>query len=98
MQKDQGGETRHKGAGMAVYELASLQPRTTIEQGIDNLAELVRKGRYRVLSISGEQPGTIYLSLKRVDLDWYLQNSDELAASLLTSGTALTVRSLASQY
>lgn len=74
----------------------TLQPRTTIQQMIDNLAELVRKGRKRVLSIAGEEHGTIYLPIKRTDLDWYIQNSTELASSLLSSGANLEVRPLAS--
>lgn len=74
----------------------ALQPRTTIQQTIDNLAELVRKGRKRVLSIAGEEPGMIYLPIKRTDLDWYIQNSTELASSRLSSGANLEVRPLAS--
>ena len=74
----------------------TLQPRTTIQQMIDNLAELVCKGRKRVLNIAGEEPGTIYLPIKRKDLDWYIQNSTELASSLLSSGANLEVRPLAS--
>ena len=62
----------------------------------DNLAELVHKGRKRVLSIAGEEPGTIYLPIKRTDLDWYIQNSTELASSLFSSGANMEVPPFAS--
>jgi len=62
---------------------------------IDNLAELVRRGHKRVLSIAGEEPGTIYLLVKHTDLDWYIQNSTELASSLLSSGANLEICPLA---
>lgn len=74
----------------------ALQPKTTIQRATENLAEIVRKGRQRILSISGEEPGAIYLPIKRVDLDWYLQNSGDLAISLLSTGRPIVVHSLPS--
>ena len=92
----QKGKGEQADVGVLEWLLTALQPRTTIQQTIDNLAELVRKGRKRVLSIAGEEPGTIYLPIKRMDLDWYIQNLIELASSLLSSGANLEVRPLAS--
>ena len=73
----------------------TLQPRNTIHKTIDNLAELVHKVRKRVLNIVGEEHRMIYLPIKRMDLDWYIQNSTELASSLLSLGANLEVRPLA---
>lgn len=63
----------------------SLQPKKTIRQKDENLAELIRKGRTRLLQILGKEPGTIYLPIRR-DLDWWLQHSEMLQLSLLTQG------------
>lgn len=89
---------KKKGEGTRILEclFTSVQPKTTIQQKTVNLAELIKKERRRILQISVEEPGVIYLPIKREDLEWYIQQSPELQLSLLTSATRIDVRSLAS--
>lgn len=74
----------------------SLRPKKTIRQKDENLAELIRKGRMRLLQILGKEPGTIYLPIRREDLDWWLQHSEMLQLSLLTQGVSISLSPLKS--
>lgn len=72
----------------------SIQPKTTIQQKIENMAELIEKGRTRILHLTGQEPETIYLPIKRRDLEWYLRNSQPLQVSLLSQATDIKVEPL----
>lgn len=74
----------------------SIQLKTTIQQKIENVAELVRKGCTRVLQLTGCEPDSIYLPMKRQDLEWYLQHSPALQISLLSQASDLKVEPLQS--
>lgn len=71
-----------------------LQPQNTIQQKAEDLAELMCKARTRVMQISGKEPGTIYLPIKKEELEWYLQNSHPLQVSLLSEAQKINVSSL----
>uniref|UniRef100_A0A8C3KF80 RNA-directed DNA polymerase n=1 Tax=Calidris pygmaea TaxID=425635 RepID=A0A8C3KF80_9CHAR len=73
-----------------------LQPRQTIQEKIATLADLIRKGRCRILQVNGTPPSTIWVPIKQIDLEWYLQNSEELQAALLNDGAALVAKPLPS--
>ncbi|RLV62914.1 hypothetical protein DV515_00018815 [Chloebia gouldiae] len=66
-----------------------LQARKTIQTKIENIALLLRKGRIRILEITGTEPASIYLPIRKEDLDWYLLNSEELQVALLGSGASV---------
>lgn len=77
-----------KKTGERVLEWLSppLQKRKTTTTKIENLAAVIRKGRVRILEVSGREPETIYLPMEKATLDWYLLNSLDLAEALLASG------------
>lgn len=68
-----------KKTGERVLEWLSppLQKRKTITTKIENLAAVIRKGRVRILEVSGREPETIYLPMEKATLDWYLLNSPD---------------------
>uniref|UniRef100_A0A8B9U0M2 Uncharacterized protein n=1 Tax=Anas zonorhyncha TaxID=75864 RepID=A0A8B9U0M2_9AVES len=73
-----------------------LQPRRTIQEKIDTLSELIKKGRNRILQIDGVPPSTIWLPIKPGDLEWYIQNSEKLQAALLQDGATIVAKTLQS--
>lgn len=87
-----GAVTQHKKkTGERVLEWISppLQKRKTITTKIENLAAVVKKGRMRILEISGLEPQTVYLPMEKATLDWYLLNSPDLAEALLALGAKI---------
>lgn len=50
-----------------------LQPPKSIQQKIENLAELIRKGRTCIVQITGDEPEVIRLPIKREMLEWCIQ-------------------------
>ena len=73
-----------------------LQPRRTVQEKISTLAELIKKGRRRILQIDGAPPKTIWVPIKQTDFEWYIQNSEELQAALFTDGATLIAKPLTS--
>ena len=73
-----------------------LQPRRTIQEKITTLAELIKKGRNRILQVDGVPPSTIWLPIKSSDLEWYIQNTEELQTALLHDGATLITKPLQS--
>lgn len=62
---EKGGETV-----VLVWIPPPLQPRRTIQEKIVTLAELIRKGRNRILQVDGVAPNAIWLPMKPTDLEW----------------------------
>ncbi|XP_068521180.1 uncharacterized protein [Anas acuta] len=91
-------KTGEKGGGTVVLEWIAppLQPRRTIQEKIATLAELVKKGRNRILQVDGVPPNIIWLPMKPGDLEWYIQNSEELQAALLQDGATIVAKTLQS--
>uniref|UniRef100_A0A8B9T2H3 Uncharacterized protein n=1 Tax=Anas platyrhynchos TaxID=8839 RepID=A0A8B9T2H3_ANAPL len=91
-------KTGEKGGETVVLEWIAppLQPRRTIQEKIATLAELVKKGRNRILQVDGVPPNIIWLPMKPGDLEWYIQNSEELQAALLQDGATIVAKTLQS--
>lgn len=91
-------KTGEKGPEIKVLEWLAppLQPRRTIQERVFSLAELIKKGRGRVLQIDGTPPNTIWVPIKQGDLEWYLRNSPELQAALLQDGAEIVAKPLPS--
>ena len=87
---------KKKGEKIRVLEwiFTSLQPKTTIQEKTEDLAEIIKKGRSRILQIIGAEPHTIYLPVKREDLEWWLRNSPALQSSLLTEAVEIKLESI----
>lgn len=66
-----------------------LQPRKSIQPKIEILAELIKKGRKRVLQVTGQEVETVYVPMTKDTIEWYIQNSEELQDSLLSSATII---------
>lgn len=62
-----------------------LQQRKTITKKLERLAALIRKGRLRIIEISGQEPAIIHLPMEQSTLDWYLLNNDDIATALLNA-------------
>ncbi|NXA00083.1 PO113 protein, partial [Nesospiza acunhae] len=60
--------------------------RKTISTNIEQIATLIRKGRMRIIEVTGMETPEIYLPTSKEDLDWYLVNSMDLQAALLGAG------------
>lgn len=84
---------KKKGERVRILEwlFTRLQPRKSIEQKLENLAELVRKGRTRILQITGAEPGVIRLPIKKDLIDWCLQHCEELQISLLSASQNICI-------
>uniref|UniRef100_A0A493TJ10 Uncharacterized protein n=1 Tax=Anas platyrhynchos platyrhynchos TaxID=8840 RepID=A0A493TJ10_ANAPP len=91
-------KTGEKGGETVVLEWIAppLQPRRTIQEKIATLSELVKKGRNRILQVDGVPPNIIWLPMKPGDLEWYIQNSEELQAALLQDGATIVAKTLQS--
>uniref|UniRef100_A0A493T758 Peptidase A2 domain-containing protein n=1 Tax=Anas platyrhynchos platyrhynchos TaxID=8840 RepID=A0A493T758_ANAPP len=91
-------KTGEKGGETMVLEWIAppLQPRRKIQEKIATLAELVKKGRNRILQVDGVPPNIIWLPMKPGDLEWYIQNSEELQAALLQDGATIVAKTLQS--
>uniref|UniRef100_A0A8B9VDX1 Protease n=1 Tax=Anas zonorhyncha TaxID=75864 RepID=A0A8B9VDX1_9AVES len=91
-------KTGEKGGETVVLEWIAppLQPRRKIQEKIATLAELVKKGRNRILQVDGVPPNIIWLPMKPGDLEWYIQNSEELQAALLQDGATIVAKTLQS--
>lgn len=63
---------KKKGEKVHVLEwlYTKLQPQKSVQQKLENLAELITKGRTRILQITGSEPGIIRLPIKREMLEW----------------------------
>lgn len=89
---------KKKGERVRILEwlFTRIQPRKSIEQKLENLADLIRKGRTRIMQITGKEPGVVRVPLKKDVMDWCLQHSEELQVSLLTTGQNICVEPLKS--
>lgn len=87
-----GAITQLKKTGeLAVLEWISpqLQQRKTVTTKLENLANLIKKGRLRILEVGGQEPECINLPMEKPALDWYLLNSSLLTEALLSSGAKI---------
>lgn len=73
-----------------------MQPCNSIQPRIDALALLIPKGRKCIVQVTGEEPQRIFVPVKQTDLDWFLQHSPELQASILESGAEIKLSPLSS--
>lgn len=77
--------------GILEWVFPKLQPRKSIQQKVETLADLIRKGRKRVIQITGQELQTIYVPMKKEAIEWYLQNSEELCECLFSSATTISL-------
>lgn len=66
-----------------------LQQQRTVRLKIEMIASLIQKGRFRAIQVTGAEPSTIPLPIKKDTLDWYLVNSGELQEALLGAGAVV---------
>ncbi|KAM7069908.1 uncharacterized protein M8220_007313 [Acridotheres tristis] len=66
----------------------------TISTKIEQLANLLQKGRLRVVEITGAEPATIHVPMKKDNLDWYLLNSQDLQSALLGASACIHTGSI----
>ncbi|RLV88173.1 hypothetical protein DV515_00015556 [Chloebia gouldiae] len=67
-----------------------LQQHRTLSQKIEYLVALIKRGRKRILQITGEEPRTIRVLMGKETLDWYLLHSMELQEALLEAGNVFS--------
>lgn len=79
---------------MLEWLFTQLQPQKTIERKLETLAELIMKGRTRILQITGSEPGIIRIPIKRENLEWCLRQSEDLQMSLLSTANDITIDSI----
>lgn len=89
---------KKKGEKVRILEwlYTKLQPQKSIQQKLENLAELIRKGSTCILQITGSEPGIIRLPIKREMLEWCIRQSEELQISLLSTANDIVVDSVKS--
>ncbi|KAK1191494.1 POK18 protein, partial [Pygoscelis papua] len=56
---------------------------TTIDKISKRMGELIRKGRSRVLELTGEEPADISVPVNAADLEWWMRNSLAIQEALL---------------
>ena len=67
----------------------TLQQTKTLFQKIEMMAALIKKGRERLIQITGLEPMIIRIPMKRDVLEWYLRNNLELQEALLGFGSSI---------
>lgn len=76
--------------GVLEWLSPALQQSKTIVQKIEMLADLIKKGRDRIVQVTGLEPHSIRLPLEKNTLDWYLKNSEELQEAILGTSSTIT--------
>jgi len=64
----------------------SVQPKTSTQTRSETVGELIRKGRTRIVEISGEEPQDISILVKAADLEWWLRHALPIQEALLGYG------------
>ena len=72
----------------------ALQQSKSLLQRIEALANLVKKGRVRVIQISGREPQFIYCPMQKETMQWYLANSIALQETMLNGPMMLSTDQL----
>ncbi|KAF1474615.1 Endogenous retrovirus group K member 11 Pol protein, partial [Megadyptes antipodes antipodes] len=60
-----------------------VQPRISVQTRPEAVAELIRKGRSRILELTGQEPADISIPVSAVDLEWWMRNSSAIQEALL---------------
>ncbi|KAF1658624.1 Endogenous retrovirus group K member 18 Pol protein, partial [Aptenodytes patagonicus] len=60
-----------------------VQPPTSIQTRPEAVGELIRKGRSRILELTGEEPADISIPVNAADLEWWMRNSLAIQEALL---------------
>ncbi|KAF1441332.1 Endogenous retrovirus group K member 11 Pol protein, partial [Pygoscelis papua] len=60
-----------------------VQPPISIQTRPEAVGELIRKGRSRVLELTGEEPADISIPVNAADLEWWMRNSLAIQEALL---------------
>jgi len=63
-----------------------MQPKTRIQTRSEAIAELIRKGRTRVVEMAGQEPEDISIPVKTADLEWWLRHALPIQEALLGYG------------
>ncbi|RLV84201.1 hypothetical protein DV515_00016321 [Chloebia gouldiae] len=58
------------------------------------MAELIKKGRERLIEITGTEPSTIRIPMKKDTFEWYLETSQDLQEALLEGGSQIETHKL----
>ncbi|NXW86295.1 POK25 protein, partial [Alopecoenas beccarii] len=61
----------------------SIQPRFSIQTCPEAVGELIRKGRTRIVEISGHEPADISIPVNAADLEWWVRHSSPIQEALL---------------
>ncbi|RLV98358.1 hypothetical protein DV515_00010891 [Chloebia gouldiae] len=67
----------------------TLQQTKTLFQKIEMMAELIKKGRERLIEVTGTEPSTIRIPMKKDTFGWYLKTSQDLQEALLGGGSQI---------
>lgn len=51
-----------------------IQPRFSIQTRPEAIGELIRKGRTRILELTGQEPADIGIPVNAIDLEWWIRN------------------------
>ncbi|KAF1667537.1 Endogenous retrovirus group K member 11 Pol protein, partial [Aptenodytes patagonicus] len=60
-----------------------VQPPTSTQTRPEAVGELIRKGRSRILELTGEEPADISIPVNAADLEWWMRNSLAIQEALL---------------
>ncbi|NXT39529.1 PO113 protein, partial [Pelecanoides urinatrix] len=60
-----------------------VQPCTSIQMRPEAVSELIRKGRSRILELTGQEPADISIPVSAIDLEWWMRNSLPIQEALL---------------
>ncbi|KAK4811131.1 hypothetical protein QYF61_019762 [Mycteria americana] len=64
----------------------SVQPKRSIQTRTEAVGELIRKGRSRIIEISGQEPEDISIPVSTVEVEWWLRNAEAIQNALLGYG------------
>ncbi|KAF1550455.1 hypothetical protein FQV19_0014762, partial [Eudyptula minor] len=60
-----------------------VQPCISVQTRPEAVGELIRKGRSRILELTGQEPADISIPVSAVDLEWWMRNSLAIQEALL---------------
>lgn len=81
-QKGEGGAVKERLRILEWVFLAS-QPRTSVQPRLEAVGEAIKKGRTRVLAMTGAEPDSIHVPMSAANWEWALRHSTPLQLAFL---------------
>ncbi|KAF1522069.1 Endogenous retrovirus group K member 11 Pol protein, partial [Eudyptula albosignata] len=75
--------TNHNSFYILEWVFLRVQPCISVQTRPESVSELIRKGRSRILELTGQEPADISIPVSAVDLEWWMRNSLPIQEALL---------------